>query len=128
MITWCQNNIPGFLNIYTSIERLKLMKVEKLLVWIYWLLPTRSWHISLIWSSLSACILKWFFTCYLQQLRHICKTYGVRASISTANARDSIYRVSINFVLDYCERYVRHNFLVIVLVFFLSFLKSRLAI
>lgn len=53
-----------------------------------------------------------FFTCYLQQLRHICKTYGVRASISTANARDSIYRVSINFVLDYCERYVRHNLVI----------------
>ncbi|KAK4433792.1 hypothetical protein Salat_0541900 [Sesamum alatum] len=38
------------------------------------------------------------------QLRHICKTYGVRTFISTANARDSLYRVSINFVLDYCER------------------------
>ncbi|XP_057779082.1 uncharacterized protein LOC130997679 isoform X2 [Salvia miltiorrhiza] len=36
------------------------------------------------------------------QLRHICKTYGVRAFISTENARDSLYRVSINFVLDYC--------------------------
>ncbi|KAI3459757.1 hypothetical protein Pfo_016420 [Paulownia fortunei] len=37
------------------------------------------------------------------QLRHICKTYGVRTFISTANARDSLYRVSVNFVLDYCE-------------------------
>ncbi|KAL0368660.1 UNVERIFIED_CONTAM: hypothetical protein Scaly_1084900 [Sesamum calycinum] len=37
------------------------------------------------------------------QLRHICKTYGVRTFITTANARDSLYRVSINFVLDYCE-------------------------
>ncbi|KAL8487408.1 hypothetical protein ACS0TY_023910 [Phlomoides rotata] len=37
------------------------------------------------------------------QLRHICKTYGVRTFISTANARDSLYRVSINFVMDYCE-------------------------
>ncbi|KAH6768197.1 hypothetical protein C2S51_013533 [Perilla frutescens var. frutescens] len=37
------------------------------------------------------------------QLRYICKTYGVRAFISTENARDSLYRVSVNFVLDYCE-------------------------
>ncbi|KAK6122859.1 hypothetical protein DH2020_043385 [Rehmannia glutinosa] len=37
------------------------------------------------------------------QLRHLCKTYGVRTFINTANARDSLYRVSVNFVLDYCE-------------------------
>ncbi|XP_051118210.1 uncharacterized protein LOC127242636 [Andrographis paniculata] len=37
------------------------------------------------------------------QLRHICKTYGVRAFINTENARDSLYRMSINFVLDFCE-------------------------
>ncbi|XP_042059189.1 uncharacterized protein LOC121803624 [Salvia splendens] len=36
------------------------------------------------------------------QLRHLCKTYGVRAFISTENARNSLYRVSVNFVLDYC--------------------------
>ncbi|KAK6145783.1 hypothetical protein DH2020_019652 [Rehmannia glutinosa] len=40
------------------------------------------------------------------QLRHLCKTYGVRTFINTANARDSLYRVSVNFVLDYCERYI----------------------
>ncbi|KAK6122892.1 hypothetical protein DH2020_043358 [Rehmannia glutinosa] len=39
-------------------------------------------------------------------LRHLCKTYGVRTFINTANARDSLYRVSVNFVLDYCERYI----------------------
>ncbi|PIN20557.1 hypothetical protein CDL12_06757 [Handroanthus impetiginosus] len=38
-----------------------------------------------------------------QNLRRICKTYGVRTSISTENARDSLYRVSVNFVLDCCE-------------------------
>ncbi|KAL7128121.1 hypothetical protein ABFS83_14G294800 [Erythranthe nasuta] len=37
------------------------------------------------------------------QLRHLCKTYGVKTSISTANTRDSLYRVSVNFVLNYCE-------------------------
>lgn len=37
------------------------------------------------------------------QLRHICKTYGVRTLISMENTRDSLYRVSINFVMDYCE-------------------------
>ncbi|KAL2507275.1 hypothetical protein Fot_30922 [Forsythia ovata] len=37
------------------------------------------------------------------QLRHICKTFGVRASIETANARDSLYRAAINLVLSYCE-------------------------
>ncbi|KAL0322733.1 UNVERIFIED_CONTAM: hypothetical protein Sangu_1892600 [Sesamum angustifolium] len=29
------------------------------------------------------------------QLRHICKTYGVRTFITTANARDSLYRVQL---------------------------------
>ncbi|KAL3829228.1 hypothetical protein ACJIZ3_018030 [Penstemon smallii] len=37
------------------------------------------------------------------QLRHICKTYGVRAFINTENTRDSLYRLTINFVLSYCE-------------------------
>lgn len=37
------------------------------------------------------------------QLHHICKTFGVRASIETANARDSLYRAAINLVLSYCE-------------------------
>ncbi|XP_075484334.1 uncharacterized protein LOC142524297 isoform X1 [Primulina tabacum] len=37
------------------------------------------------------------------QLRHICKCYGVRSFTDTENARDSLYRASINFVLNYCE-------------------------
>lgn len=53
---------------------------------------------------------------FLQQLRYICKTYGVGAFISTANARDSLYRVAVNFVLDYCERYMRHNLHIILII------------
>lgn len=86
------------------------------------------WNI--ICSNCSACILKWFislFTCHLQQLRHLCKTYGVRAFISTENARNSLYRVSVNFVLDYCARYMRHNFHhhLIIVVFVLLFLPNQ---
>ncbi|KAL3642094.1 hypothetical protein CASFOL_012909 [Castilleja foliolosa] len=42
----------------------------------------------------------------VQDLRNLCKTYGVRAFIDPENARDSLYRASVNFVLDYSEKYV----------------------
>ncbi|KAG9136647.1 hypothetical protein Leryth_004439 [Lithospermum erythrorhizon] len=38
------------------------------------------------------------------QLRRMCKTYGLKVSIDTANSRDSLYRTSVNFVLDHCEK------------------------
>ncbi|GFP80709.1 hypothetical protein PHJA_000214200 [Phtheirospermum japonicum] len=37
------------------------------------------------------------------ELRNLCKTYGVRTFIDPENARDSLYRASVNLVLDYCE-------------------------
>lgn len=37
------------------------------------------------------------------QLRRICRTSGSRVSIDTTNARDSIYRASVNFVLSTCS-------------------------
>ncbi|KAK9932512.1 hypothetical protein M0R45_019747 [Rubus argutus] len=37
-------------------------------------------------------------------LRQICRTYGVRVSFDTTNTRDSLYRVSVNFVLNVCRR------------------------
>ncbi|EPS65535.1 hypothetical protein M569_09246, partial [Genlisea aurea] len=37
------------------------------------------------------------------QLRYLCKAHRVNVSISTANTRDSLYRVSVNFTLNYCE-------------------------
>ncbi|CAA0818640.1 Unknown protein [Striga hermonthica] len=40
---------------------------------------------------------------HIVQLRYLCKTYGVRAIFDTENARDSLYRLSVNFILDYCE-------------------------
>ncbi|XP_077252097.1 phosphoribosylformylglycinamidine synthase [Tasmannia lanceolata] len=36
------------------------------------------------------------------QLRQICKTSGARVFIETANARDSFYRASVDFVLNSC--------------------------
>ncbi|THU46174.1 hypothetical protein C4D60_Mb09t02170 [Musa balbisiana] len=38
------------------------------------------------------------------QLREICKVSGARASFETANARDSFYRASVDFVLNSCSR------------------------
>ncbi|RVW92281.1 hypothetical protein CK203_032520 [Vitis vinifera] len=38
------------------------------------------------------------------QLRRICRTSGARASIDTANARDSFYRTSVEFVINICSR------------------------
>ncbi|XP_058094069.1 uncharacterized protein LOC131240066 [Magnolia sinica] len=37
------------------------------------------------------------------QLRRICRTSGVKVSIETANARDSLYRASVDFVLNTCS-------------------------
>ncbi|KAK9288502.1 hypothetical protein L1049_016961 [Liquidambar formosana] len=37
------------------------------------------------------------------QLRRICRTSGARVSIDTANARDSLYRASVDFVLNMCN-------------------------
>ncbi|XP_061994422.1 uncharacterized protein LOC133712333 [Rosa rugosa] len=37
-------------------------------------------------------------------LRQICRTYGVRVSFDTTNTRDSLYRVSVDFVLNVCSR------------------------
>ncbi|XP_071939441.1 uncharacterized protein [Coffea arabica] len=38
------------------------------------------------------------------QLRRICRISGVRVLIEVENARDSIYRASVDFVLQCCER------------------------
>ncbi|KAK3014901.1 hypothetical protein RJ639_010000 [Escallonia herrerae] len=43
------------------------------------------------------------------QLRHICRISGVRVSIDTSNARDSIYRASVDYILSICSR---HGYLV----------------
>ncbi|XP_019184663.1 PREDICTED: uncharacterized protein LOC109179633 [Ipomoea nil] len=37
------------------------------------------------------------------QLRRICKTSKVRVSFDTEHARDSLYRTSVDYVLNYCE-------------------------
>ncbi|KAF5184914.1 hypothetical protein FRX31_025499, partial [Thalictrum thalictroides] len=37
------------------------------------------------------------------QFRRICKAYGTRVHIDTANARDSLYRASVDFVLNSCS-------------------------
>ncbi|RRT34177.1 hypothetical protein B296_00054321, partial [Ensete ventricosum] len=42
--------------------------------------------------------------CLRVQLREICKVSGARASFETANARDSFYRASVDFVLNSCSR------------------------
>ncbi|XP_031262266.1 uncharacterized protein LOC116120459 [Pistacia vera] len=38
------------------------------------------------------------------QLRRLCRTSGVRVSIDTINTRDSLYRTSVDFVLNVCSR------------------------
>ncbi|KAJ7957385.1 Phosphoribosylformylglycinamidine synthase [Quillaja saponaria] len=38
------------------------------------------------------------------QLRQICRISGVRVYIDTENIRDSLYRASVDFVLDVCSR------------------------
>ncbi|KAJ9701384.1 hypothetical protein PVL29_006646 [Vitis rotundifolia] len=43
------------------------------------------------------------------QLRRICRTSGARASIDTANARDSFYRTSVEFVINICSRASGHS-------------------
>ncbi|KAG6517619.1 hypothetical protein ZIOFF_021015 [Zingiber officinale] len=40
----------------------------------------------------------------LMQLRELCKVSGVKVSFETANARDSFYRASVDFVLNCCSR------------------------
>ncbi|KAL5781064.1 hypothetical protein ACOSP7_006093 [Xanthoceras sorbifolium] len=42
------------------------------------------------------------------QLRRICRTSGVRVSIETINTRDSLYRTSVDFVLNVCSRAPSH--------------------
>ncbi|XP_027366350.1 uncharacterized protein LOC113872750 [Abrus precatorius] len=38
------------------------------------------------------------------QLRQLCRTSGVQVSIEPTNVRDSLYRASVNFVLNVCSR------------------------
>ncbi|KAK7270049.1 hypothetical protein RIF29_22926 [Crotalaria pallida] len=38
------------------------------------------------------------------KLRQLCRTSGVQVSIDPTNVRDSLYRASVNFVLDVCSR------------------------
>ncbi|KAF5180528.1 Phosphoribosylformylglycinamidine synthase, partial [Thalictrum thalictroides] len=38
-----------------------------------------------------------------EQFRRICKASGARVHIDTANARDSLYRASVDFVLNSCS-------------------------
>lgn len=49
-----------------------------------------------------------------EQLRRICRISGVRVSIDTINTRDSLYRTSVDYVLNACSRLVLlgqfHNF------------------
>ncbi|XP_004296731.1 PREDICTED: uncharacterized protein LOC101297340 [Fragaria vesca subsp. vesca] len=42
-------------------------------------------------------------------LRQICRVYGVRVSFDTTNTRDSLYRVSVDFVLNVCARAPSHS-------------------
>ncbi|KAL5991010.1 hypothetical protein ACLOJK_011916 [Asimina triloba] len=37
------------------------------------------------------------------QLRRLCKASGVKVSIEAANARDSLFRVSVDFILNTCS-------------------------
>lgn len=37
------------------------------------------------------------------QLRQVCRVSGVKVSIDTANSRDSLYRASVDFVLNICS-------------------------
>lgn len=39
-----------------------------------------------------------------EQLRQLCRTSGVQVSIEPTNVRDSLYRASVNFVLNVCSR------------------------
>lgn len=41
------------------------------------------------------------------QLRQICRLSGARVSFGTANARDSFYRASVDFVLSICGRVIQ---------------------
>ncbi|KAM7465468.1 hypothetical protein LguiB_013030 [Lonicera macranthoides] len=43
------------------------------------------------------------------QLRRICRTSGVRVSIEPTNARDSLYRASVNYVLDICVSFASQS-------------------
>ncbi|KAJ4723254.1 Phosphoribosylformylglycinamidine synthase [Melia azedarach] len=43
------------------------------------------------------------------RLRRICRTSGVRVSMETINTRDSLYRTSIDFVLNACSRALSHS-------------------
>ncbi|KAL1295559.1 hypothetical protein HN51_056425 [Arachis hypogaea] len=38
------------------------------------------------------------------QLRQLCRTSGVQVSFETTNIRDSLYRASVNYVLNVCSR------------------------
>lgn len=39
-----------------------------------------------------------------EQLRQLCRTSGVQVSIEPTNIRDTLYRASVNFVLNVCSR------------------------
>ncbi|XP_059653580.1 uncharacterized protein LOC132300494 [Cornus florida] len=43
------------------------------------------------------------------QLRQICRTSGVRVFIDTINVRNSIYRASVDFVLNNCSRVANYS-------------------
>nr|KYP75396.1 hypothetical protein KK1_008124 [Cajanus cajan] len=51
-----------------------------------------------------------YFTLYVDNytvdffLRQLCRTAGVQVSIEPTNVRDSLYRASVNFVLNVCSR------------------------
>lgn len=43
------------------------------------------------------------------QLRRLCRTSGVQVSIEPTNIRDTLYRASVNFVLNVCSRAPTHS-------------------
>jgi len=50
-----------------------------------------------------------FFGCAHEQLRQLCKNSGVQVSVEPTTIRDSLYRASVNFVLDACSRCDLHS-------------------
>jgi len=48
--------------------------------------------------------LEMFLALTHEQLRQLCRTSGVQVSIEPTNIRDTLYRASVNFVLNVCSR------------------------
>ena len=49
------------------------------------------------------------FGCAHEQLRQLCRNSSEQVSIEPTNIWDSLYRASVNFVLDACSRCDLHS-------------------